>query len=180
MDRVTRAEAARRLGLDRATVTRWVQKNPALLDADECVSLEELERHRNEVINPKLQTRGSGFAAPRTVQRSDGSPQISLNDTRTRTESAKAESAELDLADRLRLTLRRDQVESAIVSAAEIIKQTAQALARDRAETLARITDQRHMELALAALMDDLMQKASQALTLAANADEVPDASAAA
>lgn len=173
MERVTRAEAARELNLDRATITRWVQKNPALLDDEGRVSIEQLRQHRDEVINPKLQTRGTAPAGSGPVAMSGRS---SLNDTRERTEAAKANSAELDLADRLRLTLRRDEVEAAVASAGEILKQTAQALARDRAEALARITDPREMERALDELMREMLAKGSQALSLAAVSSEASHA----
>ena len=167
MDRVSRAEAARELQLDRATITRWVQKSPALLDDEGKVSLSQLKQHREEVVNPKLQTRGgSSERSPRKVGGD------SLNDTRNRTESAKATAAELDLAERLRLTLRRDDVEAAVAAAGEVLKQAAQAIARDKAEALARITDPREMERALEEIMRVMLEKGSQALTLSAMATD--------
>lgn len=172
MDRVTRAEAAHRLGLNKSTVTRWVQSHPALLDASGLVDLDDLRAHRDTVINPKLQTRTS-----ETVERQDhgerparhnrANPRSVLNTTRERTESAKAESAELDLAERLNLTLRRDEVEDAVAAAGEVLKQAGQQLARDKAEALARISDPRHMERALEDLMRELLTKGAQALSLA-------------
>ena len=58
MERVTQAEAARTLGMHKSTVTRWVQKHPALLDDAGLVSIDDLRRHRDETVNPKLITRG--------------------------------------------------------------------------------------------------------------------------
>jgi hypothetical protein len=173
MERVTRAEAARVLDLDRATVTRWVQKNPALIDEAGLVSVDELRQHRDQVVNPKLQTRiGEGGASGRST--STRPEQGSLNDQRHRTESVKASLAELELAEKLGLTLRREDVEVAVGAAAEVMKQTAMALARDRAEQLARIGDVREMERALEQMMRDLLAKGAQALTLAsAGSDQV-------
>lgn len=162
-DRVTRAEAARQLGIDRATVTRMVQANPALLDDAGRVSVVEIAALRQSVVNPKLQTRG--IAAPMSAAPGGGS---GLNEARERSETVKAELAELDLAERLGLTLRRDDVEAAVAQAAEVIKQTSFTLARDRAEVLARISDPRQMEQALEGLMREVLTKASQALSLAA------------
>ncbi len=170
MERVTRAEAARVLDLDRATVTRWVQKNPALIDEAGLVSVDELRQHRDQVVNPKLQTR-QGFQGESPSPRPDRG---SLNDSRNRTETVKASLAELELAEKLGLTLRREDVEAAVAQASETLKQTAMALARDRAETMARIVDVREMERALEQMMRDLLAKGAQALTLAsAGSDQV-------
>ncbi|MFN7224459.1 MAG: hypothetical protein ACK4MS_10610 [Paracoccaceae bacterium] len=156
MDRVTRAEAARELALNRATITRLVQKNPALLDEDDRVSIAELRELRDATVNPKLQTRG--VAAPTG----------GLNDTRNRTESAKAQTAELDLAERLGLTLRRDEVESAIAAAGTELRQMAFQMVRDRAEQFAVISDVRDAEALLDQFVRDLLEKGANALTLAA------------
>jgi hypothetical protein len=159
MDRVTRAEAARALALDRATITRLVQKNPALLDDDGRVSLSEVRELRDATVNPKLQTKMRG---------EDPVRQPHLNDTRARTESAKAETAELDLAERLGMTLRRDDVESAIAAAGDQLRQTAFQMARDRAELIATAKDAREAEKMLEAFVRDLLDAAANALTLAA------------
>lgn len=166
MERVTRAEAARTLGLNKSTVTRWVKEHPALLDDSERVSIDELRVHRDLTVNPKLQTRMSATdgAASQAKGRS-GLP--GLNDVRSRTESAKAESAELDLAERLNLTLRREDVEDAVAAAGQLMKQIAQRMARERAEALARIVDVRQMERALEDLMRDVLATGAQSLTLA-------------
>lgn len=170
MDRVTRAEAARALGLNKSTVTRWVKEHPALLDDSGQVSVGQLREHRNLTVNPKLQTRPpTRTPAPDDLPVQSKSPDgPSLNDTRSRTETAKAHSAELDLAERLSLTLRREEVEAAVMAAGEVLKQTANQLARSKAEVLARITDVRQMERALQDLMRELLVKGSQAMTLVA------------
>lgn len=157
MERVTRAEAARALALNRATVTRLVQKNPALLDADGRVDLDELRNLRDATVNPRLQTRG------RPVEKAN-----TLNDTRARAETAKAETAELDLAERLGLTLRRDEVEAAVAAAGAELRQLAFQLARDRAEALAAAMDVREVEKLLETMMRDLLEHAANSLTLAA------------
>ncbi|XAI95597.1 hypothetical protein [Nostoc phage Nsp-JY21] len=156
MDRVTRAEAARELALNRATITRLVQSNPALLDDDGKVSIEEIAALRDATVNPKLQTKGGA------------APARALNDTRNRTESAKAQTAELDLAERLGLTLRRDEVESAIAAAGAELRQTAFQMVRDRAEQFAVVSDVRDAEAMLDQFVRDLLEKAANALTLAA------------
>lgn len=179
MERVRRAEAARVLGLDKATVTRWVQKNPALLDERGLVSVDELRQHRDATINPKLQTRGpaaAGDSPPVEPERRPSSaaaeaPASSLNDHRTRTEAVRAYDAELALAERLGLTLRREDVEAAVAHAGETIRQRAAQLVRDRAEHLARIDDPRAMEKALDEMLRELLSDASAALAAAAQSE---------
>lgn len=185
MERVTRSEAARELGLDKATVTRWVQKNPALLDEGGLVDVEALRAHRETVINPKLQTRGP--TVPRAAART--APALTaagvgaavpagptMNDHRARSEAAKAEVAELDLAERLGRTLRREEVEAAVVHAADILSQKAGQMARDRAEALTRIDDVRAMERALEDMMRELLEAGAEALTKAAEGDRIASA----
>lgn len=180
MERVTRAEAARRLNINRSTLTRWIDKHPALLDNDGLVDPVELQKHRDAVANPKLQTRGNparldsgaetgteagGEAAPRTPATARGSS--SLNDHRARGEAAKAITAELDLADRLKLTLVRADVEAQIASAGELIKRKADEMAKDLAEKLARIDDPRAVEQMLRTGLRRMLDQASGALILA-------------
>lgn len=190
MERVRRAEAARILGLDKATVTRWVQKNPALLDDRGLVSVAELQAHRDATINPKLQTRGVGAqgaahgseaddtqpAVPEPREARESGAGSQLNTHRTRHEAVRAQAAELDLAERLGLTLRRQDVEAAVASAAETIRQAAAQVAKDRAELLARIDDPRAMERALDELMRELLDKAAAALSAAAQDGTARDA----
>ena len=90
-------------------------------------------------------------------------PGTSLNDHRSRTEAAKAQTAELDLADRLRMTLRRDDVERAAADAGETLKQVAAQIVRDRAERLSRIEDVREMERALDELVTELLSAGARA-----------------
>ncbi|MCU0909807.1 MAG: hypothetical protein MUE98_00240 [Rhodobacteraceae bacterium] len=176
MARITRAEAARQLGINKSTVTRWVAKHPALADERGLVLVDEIRAHRDAMINPKLQTRGptgaqeQDGAAPQRQETADKRP--SINDHRSRTEAAKAIEAELDLAERLGLTVRRDDVERAVASAGETIRQKAAQIVRDRAERLARIDDPRAMERALDDLMRDLMSEAAAALSAAAQSVE--------
>lgn len=176
MERVTRAEAARRIGVNKATISRWVKKHPALLDSAGLVSVEELTRHRDQVVNPALQTK---TAAPQrsepdreTVQR-----EPTLNDHRSRTEMAKATRAELELADTLKMTLLREDVERSMAEAGETIRQKAGQLAFDKAEALARIDDVRAMERAITEMMDELLISVANAL--AAGVDDEGDADAA-
>lgn len=167
MDRVSRAEAARTLGLNKSTVTRWVQDHPALLNDDGTVSIEQLRAHRDLTVNPKLVTRGPQVAAGEGVLPAGLAGSGRLNDVRSRTESAKAESAELDLAERLNLTLRRDEVEDAVAAAGQMMKQIAQRLVRERAEALTRIADVRQMERALEEFVREILASGAQSLTLA-------------
>jgi len=164
MERMTRAAAARELQIDKSTLTRWVQKHPALVGDDGLVDLAELRDHRDQVANPALQTRLK-HRTPAATRESPG--RESLNDHRSRGEAAKAVSAELDLADRLKLTLSRQDVESQIAQAGELLKRKASELAKDRAEALARIEDPRAMERALDDMMRSLLEQGALALLLA-------------
>ena len=162
--RVTMAEAARQLGQHRSTVTRWCKAHPALLDEDGRVSVEELREHRDTVVNPALQTKAS-----RTSQRSDGAAAVSgMNADRGRRERANADMAELDLAERLGQTLRRDDVEMELAAAAETLRSVAGQIVKDRAERLALLSDVRAVEVELEQIMRDLMDKAASALEAAA------------
>ncbi|HMO72642.1 MAG TPA: hypothetical protein PKC84_13550 [Paracoccaceae bacterium] len=168
-ERVTRAEAARRLNIDRSTVTRLVKAHPALLDDAGHVCPDEIARQRDAVLNPALQTRLGPQAG-----RAGGAPAVAaatgptLNDSRTRAETAKAEQAELDLAERLGLTLDRRQVEDCLASAGQMLGQRQEQDLRAHAERLARIDDTREMERALRALFDAQREAFAQALALAA------------
>lgn len=173
-DRVTRAEAARQLDINRSTLSLWCVKHPALLDADGKVSIAELKEHRETVINPKLQTKK---AAKKDEKPTSSPGNVSLNDHRSRRESALADATELDLADRLGMTLRRDQVEAAVAEAAELMKQSAAQMCRDKSEAFALIDDQRAMETALNEMMRQFLTEAANALAAAAKAgDENSDA----
>lgn len=193
-ERVTKAEAARVIEVNRSTVTRWCNKHPALVDEDGKVSIEELARHRDTVINPALQTRkgkGKEEAAPKASGPSaegapaetapatapDSGPNLNLH--RARSEEIKAFTAELDLADRLGRTVERSRVEAAAAEAAELIKATAAQLVRDRAEPISRLEDVREVELALGEMMDELLQKAAKALAGAAGGDDGAERTAA-
>lgn len=177
MGRTSRAQAARELGLDKATITRWCQKHPALLDEHGLVSVEELREHRLTVVNPKLQTRVAATAAaettPATLSPEPAGP--SLNDHRTRKERVQADDAELDLAERLGLTLRRDDVERAIAEAGDVMRKTAAQMVRDRAERLSVVDDARAMERALEDMMRDLMAAISAALAEACSSGDRPE-----
>jgi hypothetical protein len=172
MERVTRAEAARTLGVSKGTVWNWVNKHPALLGDDGLIDLVELRSHRDQVANPALQTRLKAKPVSDPAARAGGPV---LNDHRARGEAAKAITAELDLADRLKLTLSRADVESQIGQAGEILKRKAAELAKDRAEALARIDDPRTMERALDDLMRQLLEQGALALTLAMSDRETGD-----
>ena len=166
--RITRSEAAQSLGVNKSTITRWVQKHPALLDENGRVSLEELKRHRDTVVNPALQTRGvSGSGEPPMAPPAAQAPAASMNDHRARKEEVRAAEAELDLAERVKATLRRSDVEQAISEAAELLRQRAMRLVRDRAEHLARIDDVRAMEAALGEMMEEYLVAASDDLSAA-------------
>lgn len=90
-----------------------------------------------------------------------------MNDHRARGELAKAITSELDLADRLKLTLVRQDVEDQIATAGEVLKRKAAEIAKDRAEALARIEDPRAMERALEEMMRRLLEQGATALILA-------------
>lgn len=179
MERTTRAQAARELGLDKATITRWCQKHPALLDEDGLVNVDELRHHRTTVVNPKLQTRigtqapaEETAAAPVAPERDTGP---SLNDHRTRKERAQADNEELDLAERLGLTLRREEVDKAISEAVDVMRKTSAQMVRDRAERLSVIDDARAMERALEDMMRELMAATAAALAEACSDGDRPE-----
>lgn len=170
-ERVSRAEAARQIGVDKATITRLVKANPALLDDAGQVSVAEIAQLRQAVVNPRLQTR-----VGKQSRVSDLADVPNVNSARNRAESVKADLAEMELAERLGRTLRRDDVENAIAAAGNLLRQNAFSLAKDRAEQLARIEDVREMERALEDLMRDVLEKGVQALTLAAAPTEAASA----
>jgi hypothetical protein len=161
MQRLRPVDAARELGVNKSTISRWLAKNPALLDPDGLVCVADLQAHRAAVIDPRLQTRGPALEAARPAVASDAPVIPTINDHKSRYERARADDAELDLAERLGLTLRRRDVEAAVAEAAETLKQSATQICRDQAERLAAITDPREMERAL----DDLVRRVLQAGT---------------
>lgn len=170
-ERVSRAEAARQIGVNKATITRLCKANPALLGDDGLVNVNEIASLRQAVVNPKLQTKTAA-----TGKAPDEPSASSLNGSRGRVESVKADMVEMDLAERLGQTLRRDDVEATVAAAGNLLRQTAFAVARDRAELLARIEDVREMERALEDLMREVLDKGVQALSLAAASAEASSA----
>lgn len=170
-ERVSRAEAARQIGVDKATITRLCKANPALLDDAGQVSVAEIATLRQATVNPKLQTRTG-----KQDKGADLGEVPNLNGARSRAETVKAEMAEMDLAERLGQTLRRQDVENAVAAAGNLLRQNAFAVARDRAEILARIDDPREMERALEDLMREVLEKGVQALTLASAPAETASA----
>lgn len=161
MQRVTAAEAARALDVNRSTVSRWLKKNPALVDAGGRVSVDELRRHREAVIDPRLETNTAERAAEPGPARRAGP---SINDHKERLERAKADEAELDLAERLGQTLVRADVERAIGEAGEQLRQDIAAAVRDEAERLAQISDVREMELAVRKLFAEVVATSVEGL----------------
>lgn len=193
MGRIKQAEAARRLGVNRSTVSRWVKESPALADADGLVDVAELEAYCQTVKHPGNRTKVAAAASALRIEadRDDAAPEprpdlqpaprgadgaTALNTHRARTEEAKAVGAELDLAERLQQTLRRSDVERALADAANAIRQRAAQLARDRAERLALIDDVRAMESALDDMMRDLLNGTADALAKAAQGETTADA----
>ena len=155
-DRVTRAAAARALGVDRATITRICKAHPSLLDDAGRVIAAEIDQLRRATVNPALATRAKD------------APASTLNATRERSETAKAAVMELDLAERLGLTLQVSDVQQQVMAAGQAFNQACAHLARDRAEALALITDTREMERAIEDLLNHLRDQLAQGLTLAA------------
>lgn len=173
MARVTRAAAARELGVNKSTVKRWCDKHPALMDERGMVDVDELREHRDTVINPGLQTAGRAITedpAPARVS------EPGLNAHRSRREKATADSAELDLADRLGKTMRRADVESAVGEAAALLRETAAQIARDRAERLARIDDVRAMEAELEDMTRAMLAEGARFLEEAVKGESESDA----
>jgi parvulin-like peptidyl-prolyl isomerase len=178
MQRVTRAEAARQLGVNRSTVTRWCNGHPALVDENDLVSVDELRAHREAVIDPRLQTNGAR-PAPQQPAAGSAPPAVGINDHKARHELARAQSAELDLAERLGMTIERRKVAAAVAEAAEMVRQAVAQAARDQAERLAAIEDAREMEHALMDLFAGAMEAGSAKLAELAAEDPAegrPDA----
>lgn len=171
MARVTQAELARLERCARSTVSRWIAKHPALADDQGLVDPDEYRQHRAQIINPGNQTKGA-----QAIPDGPSGNNPSLNDHRTRRAKADAAEAELDLAERLGMTLRRDQVEAAAADAGEVLKQKAAQLVRDKAEHLCRIEDAREMELALRDVMDELLRAGAMALRAMAEDRQGADA----
>lgn len=182
---VTQAEAARRLGVNRSTVSRWVKSNPAFEVEKGKVDLDALRHHQTHVLNPGNQTKGE--TAPQTTDfpapAPDDQPKRAeprINDHRERRELARATNEELDLAERMGSTLRREEVAVAAADAGEALRQAAFSVLRDRAERLTRIDDVREMELALQDAMTEALTRGAKALLKLAGQDEGGDDAAAA
>ena len=161
MKRVRQSEAARRLGVNRSTVSRWVKRNPDLEDQDGFVSIEELSEFRNSIVNPIMRSDPLASSTPTKSV-------TSLNDHRARREEARAELEELQLAEKRSLILRRSDVEAKLAAAGTFLRQHASHLARDHSERLALISDVREMERALDGMMRDFLAAAARALDEAA------------
>jgi len=170
MPRVSRQEAARRLSVVPGTIYYWCKKHPELIGDDGKVDLEELRAHRDAMSDKQMSRAGKSSKA----KAYEGIE--SRSDAVLRRERAKADEAELNLAERLGKTLRREEVEAAIADAALQLKQEAFRAVKQEAEVLARIDDPREMEKALEAVVRDLLEAGANALAGAVGPGEVTDA----
>lgn len=172
------------MGVNRSTISRWLQKYPQLIDADGLVDVDELQEHRRDVINPANQTKmnpliddsapppRAATIEPKVERENRRSKTTSLNDHRAQHEQTKAALAALDLAERLGETLSKSQVESAAAEAGQAIKAAAAEAVKSNAEKLATIDDVKEMELALQYMFDAMLKRAARALQGVSGSDD--------
>lgn len=174
MFRVTRSEAARRLGLHKSTMSRLCRDNPQLLDANGLVDVNDVLTYRQATLNPKLQTRGpdaGGGSGRRTDPPLHLRSVDDLNASRARAEHARASEAELKLAERLGQTLKRSEVEAAVLEVGSLMWQRSAQVAKDQAERLAGIVEARAMEMAVLSVFNELMGTIARDLQASLSAD---------
>jgi len=176
MPRVTRAEIARQLNVSPSTVTQWIKRYPHLDSADKTVDVDDFMKHRRQVLQPGRSAGGKkrGDAAKRAKgQKVASDPPAGLDSYESREaailrrERAKADEAELDLAERLGRTIRADLAQAAVADATLKLRQELFRGARDHAEELSLISDPREMERALEAMLRDILETAADSLAAA-------------
>lgn len=118
--RVHQAEAARQLGVNRSSLSRYLKEYESLVDSDGKVDVDEIRAHRDANLRvPETSAR------PAAAKRSDSTA------TRTRHSESKARRAELEV-ERLELELAKEAGE--LVEAAAIVEPVIEAtgLMRDK------------------------------------------------
>ena len=176
MTRMTARAAASRLGVHESTVSRWLQRHPALRGADGLVDLAELTKHRDALLNPALQRRPNA-ASVRADDGGAGRPVqlAAYSDPRARRGRVQADTAELEMAERLGRTVARARVEMAAAEAVAAWEAAGREEARRRADRLATIGDVREMEAALAELFAATRARVRETLARAVQPAEGDD-----
>lgn len=174
-------EAARELGLNPSTVSRWVRQYPELnrgTDDEIDVDIEKLREHRAQNVNAAMSGNHAGLfqdenenqdASPAAGGGEDrGSVTPGLAAARTRVAEAQAHKAELDLAERLGEVVDLAGVEAAFRTAGVALRQAMESRARPLSEVLAGMTDARAIALRLdeedRALLTRVMNELRKAL----------------
>ncbi len=158
--------AARALGLNASTVSRYLKDHPDLNLGSErrpMVNLEELRRHREENINAarsgshagRLLGEDNGVAGANGADAANGRERPTRNQAeapslataRAEREAALAERARIDLDEKLAGLLVRSEVEEAAREVVWVLRRELLELAPRLAEELAAMDNQRAIEV---------------------------------
>lgn len=158
-DRVAPAEAARRLGVNRSTLSRYFRRYPELVGSDGLVSIAEVRQHRADNVNgvKSANYRGGGEIAGEAPEpavedtealaeapdaeagapAASGRAGVTYADAKRRREEAAAHKAELDLAERLGQLTPKDEIEGRAADLAQQVRERAGQVVREVAERAA-------------------------------------------
>lgn len=179
MQRITQSAAAKKLGVHKSTVSRWIKTHPSLLGDDRLVDFDQLQQHRDALVNPALQRPAPSDADQLPLSTASGKSTETFRDSKSRREAALADEAERRVADLLGQTMVRADVEAAAAEAYILANRLITEHVRTHADRLCSITEPREMERELRKAIEAVLQVASDGLTAAADAHEnVGDAAA--
>lgn len=171
-DLVKATEAARQLGINRATITKY--KNRGLIrthhvDGKDLVSLEEIRAAQNKTDFTKVRTE-LPLAQPTALPLNDsGATDWQL--AKARQANAAAEKAELDLRERRGELVSKREVESAQFQAGRLVRDRVMGVPRSVSQQLAQTSNvmdcelivQRALAKALTVLSDDMSEPTDDA-----------------
>lgn len=164
------SEAARRLGLHKSVLSRYVAANPDLnhaLAGPPKVVISEVQAHREQTVNPAKAGNHAGMMQDEYEEaksRPSGRAAVpGLSTARTAHESIKARIAQMDLDERLGRTCARADVEEAGEAAARELVEALETRRHEMAECLAAMSDPRDVLAYLEAEDAEMLRRMTDA-----------------
>ena len=168
-------EAAAALGVNASTVSRWVKGNPGLnhgAGKRPQVDLAELRAHRADNVNAAMAGNHAGRVLgeepegpePDGAGGSGAKRSPSLVDAKTVREAALAQTAQLDLQERLGKIVDTAGVEDGAFEAGQILRELLTARNRRLGDKFASMSDSRELTAALDADDRDRLERLGEAI----------------
>lgn len=179
---VPAAEAARRLGVNRSSIKRYLDKYPELVSSTDgrtkYVDPDRLAAHREENINPAIQHNHAGEpgireeppptsppsaplpedALDETLAGEDGQQPTTQSEAYRRYNLARARRQELEYEKEIGNVVPREEVERAVRQASQLLREQAATSARKLADKLASLDAPSDVRAAIQARDQELLE----------------------